>query len=292
MRANHFQIDAETEANVISAIKSGEKYGNIAAQYNIAVHFINKIALKAGCVINKDIRKARNLNIVDEFRHGMSCEQLALKFGLSKLTIDIIIERGKAGPVYDKRIRRSTRNDEIIAAAKTGSSRMQLSVQFKLSGERIRQILTSAGFSKYPWGSFKNRNAQIVDEYKLGADMKDLAIKYNLSPLSIYGILQKLGSFKIRKKTNALFELILQRHQNGDSNRQISKEFNIKYHSVSYALKVMGADIKRRPRNNQALIRNAQIVADYKNGISAKKISIKNNLSSERIFQILRASSS
>lgn len=161
--------------------------------------------------------------------------------------------------------RNEKRNKRILEHFKQTCSLVKTGKRFKISDERVRQIVKDLGYTTaiVKKLSFLNRYEKAKENIGFGD---------NLNKKELHGIRYHLGvSYKEVKADNWKQEIV-KLHEQGLNRTKISKELGLHYKTVSKYLKLSG----KKPgclRGKATKVRDAKLYADFLKIYETNKIS-------------------
>jgi DNA-binding NarL/FixJ family response regulator len=200
-----------TERNnkIFDLYKKGKSVDKINKLTKLSSKTIINLLMKNGIYKPVKIVKERNKKIIDLYKNGENLRSISEKMKLHNNTIKYILNKNS---VYKSswlsKEGRIERNNKIINLYKKGINLKSIAVAMNVSDETVRLVLIKKGIHKFNTlielkVILKVRNKKIVDLYKKGETMKNIADTMKLSNNSVRNVLIKNGIyiFKFKHKS-------------------------------------------------------------------------------------------
>lgn len=191
---------AERNYTIVQDFREGMSCKEVATKYGLSAERIRQIARQNGVPPSrrgkpKGVHAERNRAIVQDFREGMGCKEVATKYGLSTNWIKEIA--GQNGVLLPPSPRMHTKRNRAIAQdVRDGMRCTEAATKYGLTQPSIWRIAQaegvdmsgrrgSRGHRENPGERDRERNRQIVQDLKAGMSRKKAATKYGLSKTRI-----------------------------------------------------------------------------------------------------------
>lgn len=196
----------ERNANIYQAYLNGTPCSELASQYGLTVYSIYNIVSNRRKQLAADEKTKIEKEIYEQYMQGITEDDLAEKYDMSRDQICEIIVCEKASsdenmnsgqeiiaPIPDSSKSKEKRNQQIYSAYKNGMDIQKIAKSFNIAVSSVYRIISSMNGSVDTTAqkeALEKRNQQIIQERKDGVSAKDLAIKYNVSVSNIYRLLR------------------------------------------------------------------------------------------------------
>ena len=273
---------------IIDLFKKGTTVPKIAPVFKITEESV-RIILKKNGFSPRNVLKVRNNKIVAFYKKGKSIESIAKEIKLSIFSVkNILIKYGIYVSV------KSERNKKIVDLYTHGKTMVEISKSMDVGYYTVKAILIKNGVYKsklLPKPLLIKRNNKIIELYKKGYNLNQIAIPLNIDRESARQVLIKKGIYKYPglyneskiKRNNEIIEL----YNNGKTLKEISEIVKLSYYPVKNLLKNKGLYISHKLTNDLAIKRNKEIFKLYKSGKSPANIAEKMNLEYNSVRGIL-----
>lgn len=128
---------------------------------------------------------------------------------------------------------------------------------------------------------------KIVEEYRNGTSVYELAIKYDIHEGTIYKWAREGIREDNRARTKETKAKVIESHRNGHTVLEIAQEFGISPNKVYFWLRGCGIT-KFNTIHTKNLDRSQQVAEDYRNGESIDGLSEKYGVSTHTVYAYLR----
>jgi len=218
--------------------------------------------------------------VIDLFNEGIEFNEIAkkisrsrkLNFSSSQTLIRKILRKHKSElNIYpSSNYISNKRNQEITADFNSGLKMKEIAVKYKLTAERVRQVLFKSGLTvkinkpkkeRFTNQLKKTRNQEIINEYLQRKNHYELSDSYNLCYFSLRKII-KNNNILYRKEYNYLpkpklngeerlkrYLKIIEEYKNGSTIHQVAKRFS--YRDITIYNILRSHNIKLRPRKSK-----------------------------------------
>lgn len=200
-------------------------------------------------------RKERNDNIYQAYLNGTPCSELASEYGLTVYSIYNIVSSKRKELATDKKLQEW---HDIYEQYMNGVSEDDLAQKFGMSLDQIKEIIVSQ---------------------KADSDGHMQYAQNIIAPVP--------ESIKSKDKRN---NEIYSAYKNGMDIQEIAKIFNIAVSSAYRIIRAMNGTVDATAQKDALEKRNQQIVQEKNNGVSAKELARKYNVSVSNIYRLLRDS--
>lgn len=183
-----------------------------------------------------------------------------------------------------------TRNDEVIDYIKT-----HLPIK-KEAKKIVGDLNRKNGFIKKIEDIPQNLEKKIIEEFKAGECMTNIALKYNYNYQFIKRILIKNGiklrPFSEERKRKEIYSKekdIVEKYKKGIAIHSISKDHNCSSGPITRILKKNGIKIRKDGCRRRDIEQNSKkIIQDYKNGTSSVKLAREYRCTPYKIIDIIK----
>lgn len=201
-------------------------------------------------------KKERNARIYQSYLDGTPCSELATEYGLTVYSIyNIISNRRK--DIESKEF--AQRDSSIYEQYQAGVTEDDLAKKFELSSDEIKEIIVTQRVK-----ASKNLQGQRI-------------------------IVSPPDSIKAKRKRN---QEIYSAYKNGMSVHKIAITFSMAESSVYRIISSMNGDMDTTSQKEEMEKRNQQIIQERNNGVSARDLAAKYNVSLSNIYRLLHTSDS
>ena len=197
--------------------------------------------------------------IIRKYQNGMSANELAKEYYVSKPTIGRLLKREeiKIRHGSEAYLGKVLPAEEIIKKYQGGMNTYELAKEYNVSDSTIGCLLKNAGvkmrrLSEARFGKILP-SKNIITQYQNGMSMPQLSKQYRISEHAITNLLKK-ENIKIRHGSEAKLRMILpsreiaEKYQNGMNTVELAKEYNVTYPTIKRLLQ--RNDIKLRILNS------------------------------------------
>lgn len=185
----------------------------------------------------------RNAYIYKSYQEGVSAKTLATNFGLTTYSIYNIISKMKSEEEHQAI---QKRNEEVYNLYTDGTPVEELAAKYNLPVDEIQSILEQmekhllssidTPHADYSQLDKNERNQKILEAYKNGASVGDIALQFNIGTSTAYRIIYTMRDDSqprlSKQDIDARNQKILEERNNGVSIKNIAAKYGVSTSSV------------------------------------------------------------
>ena len=283
---------------IVKKWKRGSTKTELAIEYGISYFTINSRISEYYEKIGKPKRRQKielPINeIIEKWKQGATQRELAKEYGVSVNTI------GRRIAEYHKKIgkprprpkpRMELLIDEIVEKWKQGATQRELEKEYEISyftiNSRISEYYEKIGKPR-PRPKPKPRMElpidEIVEKWKQGSTIKELAKEYGVSQTTINKRIseyyENIGKSKPKRKTKIELPIdeIVEKWEKGVTQRELTKEYGVSYRTIQsrisqYYDKNEDNEKIKKDEKKLKVMKSSSIIAEYlKKGLTIEQI--------------------
>ena len=283
---------------IVKKWKRGSTKTELAIEYGISYFTINSRISEYYEKIGKPKRRQKielPINeIIEKWKQGATQRELAKEYGVSVNTIGRRISEyyeniGKSKPKRKTKIELPI--DEIVEKWEKGVTQRELAKEYGVSvntiGRRIAEYHKKIGKPR-PRPKPKPRMElpidEIVEKWKQGSTIKELAKEYGVSQTTINKRIseyyENIGKSKPKRKTKIELPIdeIVEKWEKGVTQRELTKEYGVSYRTIQsrisqYYDKNEDNEKIKKDEKKLKVMKSSSIIAEYlKKGLTIEQI--------------------
>ena len=285
---------------IVKKWKRGSTKTELAIEYGISYFTINSRISEYYEKIEKPKRRQKielPINeIIEKWKQGATQRELAKEYGVSVNTIGRRIAEyhkkiGKPRPRPKPKPRMELLIDEIVEKWKQGATQRELAKEYEISyftiNSRISEYYEKIGKPR-PRPKPKPRMElpidEIVEKWKQGSTIKELAKEYGVSQTTINKRIseyyENIGKSKPKRKTKKELPIdeIVEKWEKGVTQRELTKEYGVSYRTIQsrisqYYDKNEDNEKIKKDEKKLKVMKSSSIIAEYlKKGLTIEQI--------------------
>lgn len=193
----------QRDEEIVQYLNEGHTQVEATKKFGMVQGAISGIALRNGIRrrLTGDMLKERNEKVLADMEDGMTADEICEKYGISRGTLYVI----KSSADIDVRPHEDieARNAAILEDLNAGMSRHEVAKKHHTSLQTVCNIINQnklAAPVSNKRRKWNRQRKQMVADRKNGMTIKDMCDKYEISSVTLYGILREEGLVKERKK--------------------------------------------------------------------------------------------
>lgn len=273
---------------IIDLYKKGKSIQKIAPLFKLTEESVRVILKNVG-MSSRNTLKLRNNKIIALYKKGKSIENISKEIKLGEFSVRSVLV--KSGDYVSEK---SVRNKKIVDLYLHGKTMVEISKSMDVGYYTVKGVLVKNDVYKsklLPKPLLIKRNKKIIELYKKGYNLNQIAIPLNIDRESARQVLIKHGIYKYpglyneeKIKRNAE---IVELYNNGKTVKEISEIVKLSYYPIKNLLINKGLYVSHKLTNELAVKRNKIIFKLYKSGISPSRIAERMNLEYSSVRGIL-----